>query len=55
MILGVNGIRLIGKQSGVGRVIQSILQYMGDVEHPFNEIRYTKTFEQINYTPSQCI
>ena len=39
MILGVNGIRLIGKRSGVGRAIGAILRCMGELEHPFSEIR----------------
>jgi glycosyltransferase involved in cell wall biosynthesis len=39
LILGVNGIRLMGKRSGVGRAIESILKCLGDIEHPFTEIR----------------
>lgn len=39
MILGVNGIRLIGKRSGVGRCIEAVLRSMGELEHPFREIR----------------
>lgn len=39
MILGVNGIRLLGKRSGVGRCIEAILQFMDRLEHPFSEIR----------------
>lgn len=39
MILGVNGIRLIGKRSGVCRAIEAILRCMGELEHPFSEIR----------------
>jgi glycosyltransferase involved in cell wall biosynthesis len=39
MILGVNGIRLIGKRSGVGRCIEAVLRCMDEVEHPFREIR----------------
>lgn len=39
MILGVNGIRLVGKRSGVGRAIESVLRCMGELEHPFTEIR----------------
>lgn len=39
MILGVNGIRLSGKRSGVGRAIEAILAGMGELEHPFDEIR----------------
>jgi len=39
VILGVNGIRLIGKRSGVGRAIEAILRCMDKVEHSFHEIR----------------
>jgi glycosyltransferase involved in cell wall biosynthesis len=39
MILGVNGIRLIGKRSGVGRCIEAVLRCMEEVEHPFREVR----------------
>lgn len=39
MILGVNGIRLVGKRSGVGRAIEAILRCMGELDHPFSEIR----------------
>lgn len=39
MVLGVNGIRLVGKRSGVGRVIEAVLTCMGELEHPFSEIR----------------
>ena len=39
MILGVNGIRLVGKRSGVGRCIEAILKYMAELDHPFSEIR----------------
>lgn len=44
MILGVNGIRLVGPRSGVGRCIEAILDAMGELDHPFSEIRV--------YTPS---
>lgn len=44
MILGVNGLRLLGPLSGVGRVIAALLEGLGRVEHPFEEIRV--------YTPS---
>src|SRR6266478_3776930 len=44
MILGVNGIRLVGKRSGVGRCIEAILSCMARMEHPFRDIRvYTPT------------
>ena len=39
MILGVNGIRLMGRKSGVGRCIESLLQSFSKLNHPFNEIR----------------
>jgi glycosyltransferase involved in cell wall biosynthesis len=39
VILGVNGIRLVGDRSGVGRAIEAILVSMGELEHPFDEIR----------------
>ena len=38
-VLGVNGIRLLGRRSGVGRVIESILACMATLEHPFAEIK----------------
>ncbi len=38
MLLGVNGIRLLGKRSGVGRAIEAILKCMDELEHPFTEI-----------------
>lgn len=44
MILGINGIRLIGGRSGVARCIEAILEALGELEHPFTEIRV--------YTPS---
>lgn len=39
MILGVNGIRLMGKRSGVGRCIEAFLSCAGELDHPFSEIR----------------
>jgi glycosyltransferase involved in cell wall biosynthesis len=39
MILGVNGIRLVSKRSGVGRAIEAILSSLGQIDHPFREIR----------------
>ena len=39
MILGVNGIRLVGNRSGVGRCIEAVLGCMGGLDHPFREIR----------------
>ena len=38
MILGVNGIRLIGKRSGVGRCIEALLRCFGEILHPFDQI-----------------
>ncbi len=44
MILGVNGIRLVVERSGVARCIEAMLRFMGELEHPFSEIRvYTPT------------
>jgi glycosyltransferase involved in cell wall biosynthesis len=39
MILGVNGIRLVGKRSGVGRCIEAVLRCMAEMDHPFSEFR----------------
>lgn len=39
MILGVNGIRLIGRKSGVGRCVENLLRSFGELNHPFDEIR----------------
>jgi glycosyltransferase involved in cell wall biosynthesis len=39
MILGVNGIRLIGKRSGVGRCIEAVLRCMAAMDHPFRQFR----------------
>jgi glycosyltransferase involved in cell wall biosynthesis len=39
VILGVNGIRLLGKRSGVGRATAAILDAMAEIGHPFDEIR----------------
>ena len=39
MILGVNGIRLIGNRSGVARATEAILRSMAELDHPFREIR----------------
>lgn len=44
MILGVNGIRLTVKRSGVARCIEAMLRCLGEMEHPFSEVRvYTPT------------
>src|SRR5262249_6855570 len=37
--LGVNGIRLVTPRSGVGRAIEAILRSLGELEHPFRDIR----------------
>jgi glycosyltransferase involved in cell wall biosynthesis len=39
MRLGINGIRLLGNRSGVGRAIEAMLRWLGELEHPFSEIR----------------
>lgn len=39
MILGVNGIRLSVKRSGVARCIEALLRCFGELDHPFTEIR----------------
>ena len=39
MILGVNGIRLVGKRSGVGTAIEALLNSVGELDHPFREFR----------------
>lgn len=39
MILGVNGIRLVAKRSGVGRAIEAFLRCLDELEHPFTQVR----------------
>jgi glycosyltransferase involved in cell wall biosynthesis len=39
LILGINGIRLIGKRSGVGRCIEAIIKCLAEIQHPFNDVR----------------
>ena len=39
MILGVNGIRLVAKRSGVARCIEALLRSFGELEHPFSKVR----------------
>ena len=39
MILGVNGIRLLGHRSGVARCIEALLRCFDEVDHPFSEVR----------------
>ena len=54
-ILGVNGIRLIGMRSGVGRAIEAILRCMGELPHPFNDIRvYTPSPIDANVSLPEC-
>ncbi len=39
MILGVNGIRLVVARSGVARCIEALLRWLGELDHPFREVR----------------
>ena len=39
MILGVNGIRLVGQRSGVARCIEAVLACMAEMDHPFKKFR----------------
>ena len=39
MILGINGIRLVSDRSGVARCIEAVLKCMGEMDHPFHDIR----------------
>jgi glycosyltransferase involved in cell wall biosynthesis len=39
VILGINGIRLIGDRSGVARCIEALLRQFETLDHPFTEIR----------------
>jgi glycosyltransferase involved in cell wall biosynthesis len=39
VILGVNGVRLSVKRSGVARCIEALLRCLDEVSHPFTEIR----------------
>jgi glycosyltransferase involved in cell wall biosynthesis len=44
MILGVNGIRLVVKRSGVARCVEALLRCLDELEHPFTDVRvYTPT------------
>lgn len=56
MILGVNGIRLVSKRSGVGRAIEAILHCLGERQHPFSQIRvYTpKPLDKSIKLPEIC-
>ncbi len=38
MILGVNGIRLVGQRSGVARAIEAFLRHMWAFDHPFSGV-----------------
>ena len=57
MILGVNGVRLSVKRSGVARCIEALLRSLDEVEHPFTEIRvYTPTpLDDQTYLPKGAI
>jgi glycosyltransferase involved in cell wall biosynthesis len=39
MILGINGIRLVGNRSGVARCIEALLVQFETLDHPFTDIR----------------
>ncbi len=39
MILGINGIRLVVKRSGVARAIEAILRNLDVIDHPFTDVR----------------
>jgi glycosyltransferase involved in cell wall biosynthesis len=53
MILGVNGIRLVVKRSGVARCIEALLLNLDRLDHPFTDIRvYTPTpLDAATYLP----
>lgn len=57
MILGVNGIRLVGRKSGVGRCIEALLRCFGELPHPFSEIRvYTpEPLDETIYLPPNTV
>ncbi|MGH7592378.1 MAG: glycosyltransferase family 4 protein [Gemmatimonadales bacterium] len=54
MILGVNGVRLAVKRSGVARCIEAVLRSLDELDHPFGEIRvYTPTpLDDHTYLPA---
>jgi glycosyltransferase involved in cell wall biosynthesis len=55
VILGVNGIRLVANRSGVARAIEAILACLGELPHPFREIRvYTPTPLDDSITLPRC-
>ncbi len=39
MILGINGIRLVVARSGVARCLENLLRCLGELDHPFTDIR----------------
>jgi len=39
MILGVNGIRLVGNRGGVGRAIEALLNAFAEIDQPYDDIR----------------
>ena len=39
MILGVNGIRLVGDRSGVARAIEAVLRCLAEMDQPFDDVR----------------
>lgn len=57
MILGINGIRLVVKRSGVARCIEALLRCFGELEHPFGEIRvYTpRPLDADIYLPANAV
>ncbi len=57
MILGINGIRLVVKRSGVARCIEALLRSFGELDHPFSRIKvYTPTpLGNDIYLPPQAV
>ena len=57
MILGINGVRLSVKRSGVARCIEALLRSFDELEHPFTEIRvYTPTpLDDQTYLPRGAV
>ena len=57
MILGVNGVRLSVKRSGVARCIEALLRCLDELEHPFTEIRvYTPApLDSWTYLPAGAV
>src|SRR5438128_1878292 len=39
MILGVNGIRLVARISGVARATEALLNAFAEIDHPFDDVR----------------